>query len=389
MSSIDATRRTSDFPSILAASFGIGAFGVALGLTYPLLALLLAGRGVEPQIIGLNAAAMGVGILISTVAMSHLTARLHPGTVITLSLFGSAAIILAFGFTDDLWTWFALRVALGFAVNAVFVLTEAWVNEASTDEIRGRAVSGYTMALTTGFALGPLGVPLLGTQTALPFAACAVVVSATAIGVALLSRRARTQIGQPPAGAIRRFVVAAPLLVLMVMAFGFSDWTVISMMPLYFLEKGLDAASSSATVSVVHLGMILFALPTGFALDRLPRMTVGATCAALTAGCFALLPSLPSDGWSIWLALLLLGGSSVGVYTTALTLMGERFAGGMLMAGSAVYSMSYTIAGTVGMVGGGVVMDQLGYEAVPIGFALCFALLLIAIILSARPRRSL
>jgi hypothetical protein len=157
MSSSLATDKSSDLPSILAACFGIGAFGLALGLTYPLLTVLLMERGIAPHVIGLNAATMGVGIAISTVFMSRLTARHGAGSLITAGLLGAAGVILAFGFTDSIAVWFGLRVALGFAVNAVFVLTEAWVNAAAADGIRGRAVGGFTLSLSAGFALGPPG----------------------------------------------------------------------------------------------------------------------------------------------------------------------------------------------------------------------------------------
>jgi len=384
MSSSVAANRSSDLPSILAACFGIGAFGLALGLTYPLLTVLLMERGVAPHVIGLNAATMGVGIAISTVFMSRLTASHGAGSLITAGLLGAAAVILAFGFTDSIAVWFGLRVALGFAVNAVFVLTEAWVNASAADGIRGRAVGGFTLSLSAGFALGPLGIPLLGTGSALPFAACAVLVSMIAIGIGLMSRRAKARIQSAPAGSLRQFAIAAPLLVIMVMAFGFSDWTMISMMPAYFLDKGMGAGASSATVSVVHFGMILIGGPIGFALDRLPRLKVGAACAACTAASFAVLPALAPDGWGLWVVLTVLGAGSVGVYMTALTLLGERFSGGMLVAGSAVFSMGFTIAGTIGMVGAGTAMEVIGREAVPVGFALCFGALALTILRAAR-----
>ena len=190
--------KTTDFPSLFAASLGIGAFGLALGLTYPLLTLLLAERGVAPHVIGLNAAAMGIGIAVSTVFMPYLTNRFRAGSLIVAGLFSSALVMLAFSSTDSLSAWFVLRIVLGFCVNAVFVLTEAWVNAAASDRIRGRAVSGYTMSLSAGFAIGPLGVPLFGIDSALPFAACATLVSLTAIGIAILSRRSKAQIEEAP-----------------------------------------------------------------------------------------------------------------------------------------------------------------------------------------------
>ncbi len=44
-------REVADWPSISAILVGISAFGLALGLTYRLAPLLLAGRGVMPYIL--------------------------------------------------------------------------------------------------------------------------------------------------------------------------------------------------------------------------------------------------------------------------------------------------------------------------------------------------
>ena len=339
-----------------------------------------------PHVIGSNAAAMGIGIGISTVFMPYFTNRFRAGSLIVAGLISTALVMLAFSSTENLTAWFVLRIVLGFCVNAVFVLTEAWVNAAASDGIRGRAVSGYTMSLSAGFAIGPLGVPLLGIDSALPFAACATLVSLTAIGIAILSRRSKTRIEEAPKGSLQRFVVAAPLLVAMVMSFGFSDWTIISVMPIYFLAQGMDTASASTTVSVVHFGMILCAVPTGVALDRWSRMGTGIVCAVGAIICFASLAFLGDDHWTIWIVLLLLGGSTVGLYTTALTLLGERFAGGMLVAGSAVFSMAFTIAGTVGMMGTGVLISFVGHEAVPSLFVIFFIALLFAMLRSSSLR---
>lgn len=382
MSCASAESSQTDIVSVLAASAGIGVFGLALGLTYPLLTLLLVAQGVAPHVIGLNAAAMGVGIVISTVTIPWLTARYSAGTLMVAGLLGAACMITGFALTDNVALWFALRIALGFCVNAVFVLTEAWVNAAASESVRGRAISAYTMALSAGFAIGPIGVTAFGTESALPFAVCAIIVALSAIGIALLSRRAKTSIQSAPKGSIRKFAIAAPVLVLMVMAFGFSDWTFISVMPLYFLEVGLDPAASALTVSILHFGMIAFAVPTGFALDRWPRMLIGIYYALGAAICFAALPYINSDNPVLWPVLLLLGGFTGGIYNTALTLLGERFSGGLLVAGSAVYSVAFTIAGTVGMMGSGGLISLVGHEFVPAVFAATFIALIVAMLVS-------
>ncbi len=154
------TTRLADYPSIFVASLCIGAFGAVLGLTYPLLSLLLAERGFSPLFIGTNAAVMGIGIALSTISLSSLTARLQAGRVLIVCLIACGTIAVGFHLSQGAVSWFVLRIALGYVVNNIFVLLEVWVNSVSSDRIRGRAISAFTMSLTVGFAIGPLGVAL-------------------------------------------------------------------------------------------------------------------------------------------------------------------------------------------------------------------------------------
>jgi MFS family permease len=183
----------TDWWSVLTVTIGITVFAIAQGLTYPLISLLLAEQGASQTAIGLNAAAFMAGIAISVLVVPSLTRHLRAGQVIVAGLAGAALILVGFAVFEDLVVWFMLRFALGFCVNAIYVFGEAWLNAASADTVRGRVAGIYSAGMTLGFVIGPLSIPLFGTDDGLAFAACAVLISMAAFGLAIMARRARVE----------------------------------------------------------------------------------------------------------------------------------------------------------------------------------------------------
>ncbi len=362
----------ADWSAISAIITGIAAFGIALGLTYPLVSILLAGRGVSDDMIGLNAAVMFLGAGVSTLLLPKISTFLPPAKLIVSGLIVAALSVLALALTPDLVVWFLARFTLGFGINFVFVLGEVWLNAACPDRLRGRVASAYETSLAGGFALGPLGIPIFGEAEGLILAIGALLLALTAIVFGLMSRRSRVQFSSAPKGAIGRFTRTAPLLVALVGIFAFFDATALSLLPIYLLEGGMSTNGAALAVTVLHLGMIAAQPPLGMALDRLPRLLVAAGCALVAAVCMALVGLLPADGWLIWVVLPLLGGIALGLYTCALTLLGQHYHGPQLMAGSAAFGLAYAVGGGLGPLIAGGIMQHLGAGFMPFAFTLTF-----------------
>ena len=158
-----------DWASIIAITLGTSAFGIALGLTYPLISLILTDWGCGETVVGLNAGVYAIGMVTATLMMPRLTQWLSAGRLIIAGLASSAVVILVFALLPWIAGWFALRFALGFSINTVFILGEAWLNAACPDHLRGRVTAIYAASMSTGFAIGPLGVPLFGKEDGFRF----------------------------------------------------------------------------------------------------------------------------------------------------------------------------------------------------------------------------
>ncbi|MGO1118953.1 MFS transporter [Rhodovibrionaceae bacterium A322] len=373
-----------DWAAITAVVLGVTSFAIAQGLTYPLISLLLETRQVSEAMIGLNAAIFALGMGTTTLLIGPLTARLAGDHLILAALVGCSLCLLVFSLTDNLWIWFVVRFALGFCVSLVFMMSEAWLNVACPDRLRGRISGIYGAGLCGGFAAGPLAIPLFGSSSGFTFGLVSLYLAIVAFATALLCRRARTRPSPSTPGALRGFVKTAPLLLIIVLAFGFADIAAISVMPVYFVKLGYDEAFAALSVTALALPTALAQPLVGWFLDKFSRHLVSFWCAFVAAAAFLTVPFLNSQ-LALLVAFSVIGMATFALYTAALTQLGERFQGGLLVAGSAAFALAYAFGSAMGSTGTGAVMEWIGPTAAPISVGLVLVVLVFVIGLWRRP----
>ena len=359
----------ADWAAITVVIFGVTAFSVSQGLTYPLISLILAQRGVEAGIIGLNGAVFAIGVGISTLLIGPITAIMNGHKLIVSALVGVSVSLALFASFDALWVWFVARFFLGFSASLIFMTSEAWMNTACPDRIRGRVSGLFGAGMCAGFAAGPLAIPLFGMEDGFAFALLAVYVAFVAFVTVILSRKTHTSPEAAQPGMFMQFVYAAPLLVAMVLVFGFADIAAISGLPLYFTEIGYSASFAAVAVTMLALPTALAQPLFGWLLDKFDRTTVSLGAALVTAFAFLCLPFLESQA-AIFIDLAVIGTASFGLYTAALTLLGSRYSGGMLVAGSAAFALAYSVGSATGTVAFGAAMQIVSAPAGPIAIGL-------------------
>lgn len=367
-----------DWAAIAVVILGVTAFSVGQGLTYPLIALVMDSRGVSSSLAGLNASVFAAGLATSTLMITRLTALLRGDRLIVAGLVGASLSLSAFALFDNLAVWFVARYLLGFSTSIIFTVSEAWLNTACPDRLRGRVSGIYGASMCAGFAAGPLAIPFVGTEDGFAFALIAVYVAFVAFASVMLGRFARTRPAASSAGGLMQFVRAAPVLALMVVAFGFSDIAAISTIPLYFVERGYSENFAALVVTMVALPTALAQPLVGWLLDHASRPLIAVGSAVACGASFLLLPFLSSE-YALLATVSLLGAASFSLYTCALTLLGDQFRGGLLVSGAAAYGLAYAIGSAAGSGATGVIMDvslsagPLSVGAIMLVFAAVFA----------------
>ncbi len=354
-----------DWAAIGVVILGVTAFAVGQGLTYPLIALILESRGVSSTMSGLNASVFALGLASSTLMIGTLTRRMRGDRLIIAALCGVSVALATFSAFDQMWVWFAARFLLGFCTSIIYTVSEAWLNTACPDRIRGRVSGAYSAGMCAGFAAGPLAIPLIGIEGGFAFALTAAYVALVAFASVMLGRYAKTKPEASQAGGLVTFVKLAPILTLMVLAFGFSDIAAISMIPLYFVERGYSTNFAAFVVTMVALPTAIAQPFVGWLLDRVSRPVVAVSGSLIAALAFLALPLMTSQA-GLLIAVSILGAASFSLYTASLTLLGERFRGGLLVSGAAVFALSYAIGSAFGSGATGASMDLVSVDAGPV-----------------------
>ncbi len=367
--------------AIAAVTIALSVFSITLGLTYPLLALLLERQGVSETWIGLSAAMTPLGLIIASPLIPVVVQRVGAWHFAVSCSVLAIALFLALGAWPSLWPWFPLRFLLGISTGGLFIITETWINQLATPASRGRVMGLYATVLSLGFALGPLLMAFTGTTGWTPF----LVGAATGLIslVALLSVRSALPAfreEQSDFKLLLKFLPLAPVLIVAVGAMAFFDQASLSFFPLYGLGHGLSETTVAYALTVLIGGNIVFQFPLGWLADRIAPWLLMLACAIMTVAGGLLLPWVINDAMLLWPMLFIWGGAAFGSYTLSLVDLGRRFSGAMLLAGNAALAMMWGVGGIVGPALTGGLISLLGLNGLPLILAVVygmFALLLV------------
>jgi MFS family permease len=284
------------------------------------------------------------------------------------------AALLVLALTRDLAWWFVARFVLGLGINGLYVVSETWLNLLVPRAQRGRWLAIYATALAAGFALGPTLLLVTGTAGPAPFAATIAITAGTAVLVGVAAPRlppVRLEHGQ----SMRAFVPLAPLLLLAVGGAAAFDQAVLTFLPIWVLEIGASTTAAQLAITALALGNVALQWPIGWLADRVSRRAAMLVCTTATAVGALLLPLVAGGGWVLWILVFLWGGFAYGTYTVALIELGDRFTGGLLLAGNAAFAMMWGVAGLIGPSSVGAAMDLAGPSGLPLVLGTMFVAL--------------
>jgi MFS family permease len=276
--------------------------------------------------------------------------------------------------TRELVWWFVARFVLGVGINGLYVMSETWLNLMVPKARRGRWLAIYATSLAAGFALGPMLLLATGTDGPAPFAATIAITAATAGLVAAATPRLPA-VRFEPGQSMRAFVPLAPLLLLAVGGAAAFDQAMLTFLPIWVLEIGGATQAAQLAITALALGNVALQWPIGWLADRVSRRAAMLACTTATALGALLLPLADGGGWGLWTLVFLWGGFAYGTYTVALIELGDRFSGGLLLAGNAAFAMMWGVAGLVGPSSVGAAMDLTGPLGLPLVVGAMFAAL--------------
>lgn len=372
----EIARPRLELPAVITTVCG---FAFSAGLLYPTVALMLEARGVSDDLIGLNTAMVGLGVIVSAFFLPRLTERFGGWAMLFVGAAGAVLVLSAMVLHQSYWGWVGLRFLLGVFINGLYVIGEAWINAIAGEAKRGRIIALYTTVMGGAFAAGPALVPVVGFADMTAFYLVMGVVLASVLPMAGFRRIDPLRGTTLDAGARQaRFgpvLRGGAVMMAAVLAFGLMDGATLGLMPIYALGLGLEGEEASLPLTVLVVGAVGFQYPVGWLADRWGPRQVLPTCAAICAGGGALLPLLPVASLGFYALLALWGGASFAIFTVSLMLIGRRFRGPQLSAASAALTMMWGAGAILGPWGAGAAMEIHGPHALPLSIGAAFALL--------------
>ncbi len=339
--------------------------GIVLSTSQPLLSLVLHHHGVPEGLIGLNAAAGGLGVFLVIPFIPRLLA-MGASRAMLLGLAITALTFLLLPLRIDLWFWFGLRLLQSIGLALLFIMSESAVNALVTEERRGRVLGLYGTLFSVGYTAGPGLIVLLGSEGLAPFLACAALLAMGAVLTLFLTPidpLLRGGAGHRPdiLGKLR----ATPFVFATAFVFAVLETGHFALLVLWGLAGGAAEQQAGLMVMVLIAGNILFQYPVGWIGDRIGRVrTIVATALAAALG-HALMNLGLASGWLIWPILLFTGGAIGSLYSCGLSLLGRTYGRDHIAAANTTYIMTIQIGVAVGPLLGGTAMQLAGAWVMP------------------------
>lgn len=299
-----------------------GVWALLLGIV-----LIMLGNGMHFTLIGLRGGIEGfsageLAIVTSGYFMGFLSgARLTPllirrvGHVRVFAALGSfmSAGLIAFTLLAEPWAWTLLRVLVGFCMSGIYVAAESWLNNAATNETRGKVLSAYMIAQTLGI-IGAQGLLTLGdaANSAL-FIVASILVSISFAPILLsVAPAPRVEVARPM--SLRNLFTSSPLGTIGIFLLGSLYATQSGMGAVFGTQIGLSADMIALFIAMLFAGALLLQYPFGWLSDRIDRRKLIFGAAILGAASCALGWLNGDDLWPLMAAAFFAGGVTTPLY---------------------------------------------------------------------------
>jgi MFS family permease len=356
------------------------------------LLLLLIGNGLQGTLLGIRGAIEGydattmswvmsayfAGFLLGSWRAPQLIRNVgHVRVFAALASMISAAFIL-YALTPTPYAWVVMRFIVGFCFSGVYVVAESWLNEASSNENRGKALSLYVVVQMLGMITAQ-GIVNFGDPSGYDlFVVMSVLVSISFLPI-LLTVHPAPSFQTTKAMTLLELYHISPLGCVGTFLLGGVFAALLGMAAVFGTEQGLSVSQISAFIAAIYVGGLVLQIPIGALSDKIDRRVL---IVAITAtGALASLVALPFAGqYSVILALgFILGGVANPLYALLIAYTNDYLQPDDMAAASGGMLFLNGLGATAGPLLIGAMMRQFGASA----FFLYCALLLAAIALFA------
>ncbi|HGN0868421.1 TPA: MFS transporter [Providencia alcalifaciens] len=335
---------------------GLTLFAIASGYLMSLIPLSMGSFGIDTQYAGWLASAYYIGLLIGSMMIEPVIAKIgHRLSFISFLLMLAATVVLL-PWTPTLEAWLPNRLIAGIAVAGIFVVVESWLLIGDNPKERAKRLSFYMTSLYGGTTLGQLAIGVIGTQGVVPF-----IVVLGLLLVAILPPLLVRQ-GQPASGlhqklSFKQITRLSKPAIMGCMVSGIVMGTIYGLMPLSLKKDNFTTDQVGVLMASIILGGMLIQ-PVISKLSVMMSKTLLLAMVSLL-GVFAMgMIYISSDYVVMIVALALLGMSSFALYPIAITLACDNLDSSFIVAATQVMLFSYSVGSAMGPIAAGTMLEQ-------------------------------
>lgn len=335
---------------------GLTLFAIASGYLMSLIPLSMGSFNIDTQYAGWLASAYYIGLLIGSMMIEPVIAKIgHRLSFISFLLMLAATVVLL-PWTPTIEAWLPNRLIAGIAVAGIFVVVESWLLIGDNPKERAKRLSFYMTSLYGGTTLGQLAIGVIGTQGIVPF-----IVVLGLLLVAVLPPLLVRQ-GQPASGlhqklSFKQITRLSKPAIMGCMVSGIVMGTIYGLMPLSLKKDNFTTDQVGVLMASIILGGMLIQ-PVISKLSVMMSKTLLLAMVSLL-GVFAMgMIYISSDYVVMIVALALLGMSSFALYPIAITLACDNLDSSFIVAATQVMLFSYSVGSAMGPIAAGTMLEQ-------------------------------
>ena len=237
----------------------------------------------------------------------------HVRVFAALASFISAVLIL-YPLLVNPWVWTGGRVIIGFCFCGVYITAESWLNNAATNENRGKLLSSYMVVQMAGIVAAQL-LLLIGDPGGFELFVLISVLVSISFAPILLSITPTPAFEATKPMSIKELFSTSPLGCVGMFFLGGILSAQVGMAPVFGTKAGLSLSEISSFVAAFYIGAMVFQFPIGWLSDQMDRRILIVVTSAI--GFIAALSAILLEGSFLILvgSAFFIGGMSNPLYS--------------------------------------------------------------------------
>ncbi|MEW9835458.1 MFS transporter [Mesorhizobium marinum] len=383
-----AARQPPPIVAVGSVILSLALVAIGNGLMFAYIPVKLGAEGFAPTwaggiLTGLSAGGIAGCLLTGALVrrIGHARAYMVLSALIVLSNAGVAA-----GVHPVLWI--AARALYGFAICAMFIVAQSWLNDQVDNSIRGRIMAVFYVSYVVGLGIGSL---LLAAVEINSMQAPLVGIVFTALSMLPVGM---TRLAQPPppeaaSVALRRAWSISPVGIVGMFAVGGLSMMIAGFTPIHATAKGFSQQQVATLLFALPLGTLLFQIPFGWISDRTDRryVLIAASLLVVIAGVAA--ARFDTATLTVILVIYIVwSGASESIYSLSSAHANDRASKADLVELASTMLFAWSISGFIVPALGTLLTATFGTQSfiyVAIAIAASFAAFVVWRVVAARP----